>query len=64
MNTQPSTYINLLPFAQWMHSVDLTIQRITGLSADDLPDYCYRDAYEDGLSPAQAARRAVRAAME
>jgi hypothetical protein len=47
-----------------MHNVDLVIQRIAFISADDLPDYCYRDAYDDGMTPAQAARRAVRAAME
>ena len=32
--------------------------------ADDLPDYCYADAFEDGVKPATAARRAIGAAQE
>ncbi len=52
-------------FRAWMRKVDAYVQGITdGLSVDDLPDYAYRDAYEDGVSPIRAARAAVRAAQE
>jgi hypothetical protein len=30
------------------------------LSSSDLPDVCYRDLFEDGLTPREAARYAVR----
>jgi hypothetical protein len=53
-----------LLFQQWMKNVDLIIQRKTGLSAYDLPDYCYRDAYEDDIAPLTAANRAIKAALE
>jgi hypothetical protein len=60
MDTQTTTQ----SFEQWKRNVDLIIQRKTGLSADDLPDYCYRDAYEDDLSALTAANRAIMAACE
>jgi len=52
-------------FRAWMKKVDAYVQGITGgLSADDLPDYCYRDAHDAGQSPIKAARAAVRGARE
>ena len=53
-----------MTFQQWMRKVDAIIDAITGMSADDLPDYCYADAFEDGVKPATAARRAIGAAQE
>lgn len=49
-------------FEEWMALVDAAVQSRTGMSADDLPDCCYRDWYDDGLSPKQAAIRAIKAA--
>lgn len=49
-----------LSFESWMHQVDENIQDSTGLSADDLPDACYYDWYEDGTSPSRAAAKAIR----
>jgi hypothetical protein len=51
-------------FDAWMAKVNAIVIRKTGLDADDLPDFCYLDAFEDGASPAQAARDAIRAARE
>lgn len=51
-------------YDEWMLAVDANVQRLCGLSADDLPDYCYADAYDDGRSPSEVARAAVRAARE
>ncbi|MGH7539338.1 MAG: DUF5419 family protein [Gemmatimonadales bacterium] len=49
-------------FAQWMKAVDATVERIVGLSANDLADAPYRDWFDDDMDPTTAARRAVRAA--
>lgn len=51
-------------FEEWKKQVDQAINQICGLSSDDLPDQPYRDWCEDGVSPATAARRAVRYAQE
>lgn len=51
-------------FDEWMRVVSAAVWRLAGMAADDLPDYCYRDAYEDGVRPVAAARQAVRAARE
>ena len=53
-----------MTFQQWMRKVDAIIDAITGMSADDLPDYCYADDWAYGEKPATTARRAVRAARE
>ena len=49
-------------FDQWMRSVNAAIEAAYGLTADDLPDYGYADAYADGVPPRTAAARAIRAA--
>ena len=51
-------------FQEWMHVVSAEIEALTGLWAEDLPDVCYRDWYEDGVGPKSAARRAIRYATE
>ncbi len=47
-------------FAAFMQKVDAYLSRRVGLVSADLADYCYRDAYDDGDSPAEAARAALR----
>lgn len=51
-------------FEQWMDLVDFNVQQRTGMSVYDLPDRCYRDWYDDGATPKQAASRAVKAAKD
>jgi hypothetical protein len=51
-------------FALWMAEVDAILARKHLLTSEDLPDCCYRDWQEDGLTPAQAATRAVRSAEQ
>ena len=54
-----------LSFEEWKRQVDERIAKRTGgLISDDLPDYCYRDNYDDGATPAQAASAAIRNAKE
>jgi hypothetical protein len=48
-------------FTAWMKKVDAHIAaKCCGLTSDDLPDICYRDLFDDGTSPASAARKAIR----
>lgn len=42
-------------FAVWLHTVNRAVQRRVGLSFDDLEDWGYRDAYDAGQSPKEAA---------
>lgn len=50
-------------FETWMKAVDSACIKRSGVSIHDLPDVCYRDWYEDGMSPALAARAAIRSEM-
>jgi hypothetical protein len=51
-------------YAAWMAKVDAILVRKTGLDSNDLPDICYRDMHDDGASPSEAAREAIRYADE
>lgn len=69
MNYQPKAIYGVVVdpkvvggFDAWMVKVDAIIQKKCGLSYLDLPDYCYADEYEDGASPAEAAKAAIKAA--
>lgn len=47
-------------FDSWMAKVDAHVgRRLLGLSYRDLPDCSYREWYEDGVSPSEAARMAI-----
>lgn len=46
-------------FEDWMKQVDREIERIAGMFSGDLSDVCYRDWFDDGVSPARAAKRAL-----
>lgn len=48
-------------FEDWMREVDQTLARELGMISDDLIDVCYRDWYDDGKTPTQAAKKAIRA---
>ena len=48
-----------LTFEQWIAKVDEILVKRVGLGRDDLPDCCYRDWYDDGVSPSVAAKRAM-----
>lgn len=53
-----------LPYSVWMNEVDASVTRRCGLSAYDLPDYCYRDCYDSGQSAKSAASQAIRNARD
>jgi len=49
-------------FEGWWEKVDAAVWRLAGCSIDDLPDVPLRDWYDDGTSPAVAARLALKEA--
>ena len=51
-------------FADWMAKVDAIVYRKQGCSVHDLPDCCFADWYDDDMSPARAAAKAIRSARE
>ena len=53
-----------LAFTEWMHMVDVTVERLAGCSVHDLPDLCFADLFEDGVSSTLAAHRAIRNARD
>lgn len=53
-----------MDFEIWRQAVDELVWRRAGCGLDDLPDCAYRDWYDDGVSPARAAARALTAAQE
>ena len=46
-------------FIEWKEKVDAHIQKICGLTTDDLADQCYHDWYDSGMRPANAAKQAL-----
>ena len=36
-------------FAEWKRQVSANVEARAGLGCDDLPDYCYRDMFDDGI---------------
>lgn len=51
-------------FKAWMKLVDVEVVKLCGVNAADLPDFAYRDAYDDGASPVETATEAVAAAQD
>lgn len=51
-------------FLAWYKKVDRLLVAKWLLGVDDLPDCPYRDWYEDGVTPARAAARAIKLAQE
>lgn len=44
-----------MTFRQWMQEVDREVQAIAFLSVHDLADQPFRDWYDDGVEPLEAA---------
>lgn len=49
-----STNITKTEFDTWLDKVDALFRKRTGLSIHDMPDWCWSDFYDDGLTPAEA----------
>lgn len=46
-------------FDDWMKSLDKVVIRSTGMSYQDLPDWDFRTAFDDGISPEVAAQGVI-----
>ena len=49
-------------FEAGMAEVNQAVEAKIGCAADDLPDCCYADWYDHGVTPKGAAARAIKAA--
>lgn len=47
-------------FAVWMHAMNKAVQRRVIISFDDLEDWGYADAYDEGMFPSDAALQMLR----
>lgn len=48
-----------LGFELWLEAVDLWLMALAGLTSRDIGDWSYRDAYEAGVHPNDAAQDAL-----
>jgi hypothetical protein len=46
----------------WFRAVDAIVLAKAGVSVNDLPDCCFIDWFDDGVSPKAAAARALKSA--
>ena len=46
-------------FDSWMRDVDACISAYCGLTSSDLADQAYRDWYDSGMDPEEAARQTL-----
>jgi hypothetical protein len=51
-------------FQNWMQAVDRAVSARLGVSTLDLADMAYRDWYDDGLAPAEAAAEVIAATSD
>lgn len=47
-------------FATWLVRVNRLVEDAIGVSIDSLPDWHYRDAFDAGVTPNQAARMVIK----
>lgn len=46
-------------FADYLRAVDAIIEDRTSVGLFDVPDIMYRDCFEDGMAPEEAAEEAI-----
>jgi len=46
-------------FDKWKHQVNQAVHSSCGLECDDLPDYAYRQAFDDKVPVSVVARRVI-----
>ncbi len=51
-------------FEEWMNGVNFWLNDICAMCADDLPDWDYRNAYDNGVSAFDAATSVVNNAAD
>ena len=53
-----------LTFEQWKAKVNVLVVDRCYLTCDDLPDWGYWDAWNDGMTPSSAANKVIRNAKD
>jgi hypothetical protein len=48
-----------MTYDEWLKEVDSFVADWTGISLEEMPDWLSRDAFNDGLSPDEAAEEAL-----
>jgi hypothetical protein len=48
-----------MTFEEWMAAVDQAVRAVTGLRAEDFPDFGFRFNFDDGLSAEETADELV-----
>ena len=68
VETEPGVFEQLdtgeKAFEAWMKKVDVSVVSSVGLSIYELLDVSYRDWFEDGMDPGDAASRVIAEAMD
>jgi metal-dependent HD superfamily phosphatase/phosphodiesterase len=49
--------VNEVSFDAWMHQLDHAVTVILGVGIHDLPDMCFRDWHDEGITVPQALTR-------
>lgn len=49
----------LSKFGSWMLMVDAILSQTAGVDSNDLSDWTYRDAFDDEMSPEEAAKEVL-----
>jgi hypothetical protein len=45
---------NLIDFSEWLDAVNKLVELATGRNIDQLPKWCWRNAYERNLTPGES----------
>ena len=51
-------------FKEYMKQVDKYLNDLCGMGHEDLPDFCYHDNFDDGVSAKQTAEYAYENALD
>jgi hypothetical protein len=54
-----STEEKRMTFEEWKAAIDVILLKVWGCTQDDLPDWLARDAYDEGVTPEQAADQLI-----
>jgi hypothetical protein len=54
----------LQTFEQWMKTIDDLLFAETGLNYQDLPDQCFKDWFDEGLTPEAACIRCLHSVIQ
>lgn len=53
-----------MTFEQWMKHVDGLLMKVWGVTSGDIADRLWRDAFDDGVTPAEMVRDILREGID